>query len=198
MICIMEKITCKFQEASYRERLAWRNWRKLYNIFPEDSWTVFITPYDGSDVYDVLVQNNSYKRIIIEIKIRNEFATQCGLEDGFIYETKKHKSLSMVKDLDPDNNSIMYINFTSKGTYLWNISKLDLNPVKKEMNKATMNSTDDKQNKSVYLLKAEDAKFYPYIFDDVQYWNDEKNIDKEVKLSRLVKQYRCNMKFFGE
>lgn len=193
-----QKLNNKFEEASYKERLAFKNWRSLYNLFPEDNWTVFITPFDGSDVYDVLVQNNSFKRIIIEIKIRNEFATQCGLEDGFIYETKKHKSLSMVKDLDPDNNTIMYINFTTKGTYVWNISKLDLNPVKKEMNKATMNSTDDKQNKSVYLLKAEDAKFYPYIFDDVQYWNDEKNIDKEVKLSRMVKQYRCNMKFFGE
>lgn len=190
-----QKLSNKFEEASYKERLAFKNWRNLYNLFPEDKWTVFITPYDGSDVYDVLVQNSSYKRIIIEIKIRNEFATKCGLEEGFIYETKKHKSLSQVKDLDPDNNSIMYINFTTAGTYVWNICKLDLKSKKIEMNKATMESTTDKTNKTVYLLKSEDAKFYPYIFDDVQYWNDEKNIDKEVKLSKMVKQYRCNMKF---
>ena len=193
-----QKITNPFEEASYKERLAFKNWRQLYKLFPEEKWTVFITPYDGVDVYDVLVQNNQYKRIIIEIKIRNEFATKCGLEEGFIYESKKHKSLSQVKDLDPENNTIMYINFTTNGTYVWNISKIDLKPIKKVMNKATMNSKSDKENKTTYLLKVEDAKFYPYIYDDLQYWNDEKNIDKEVKFSRMIKQYRCDLKFAWE
>lgn len=193
----MERITDKFNEASYKERLAFNKLRSLYNLFNEDKWSVYITPYEGSDVYDVLVQNKEYKRIIIEIKIRGERATQCGLEEGFIYESKKHKSLSMVKDLDKDNNTIMYINFTTKGTYIWNIDKMDLKPIKKEMNKATM-SGKDKMNKTVYLLQAKDAKFYSYVYDDEQYWNEEKNIDKDIRLSRMIKQYSTNYKFPGE
>lgn len=191
----MEKITCKFKEASYKERLAFNNWRKLYNLFPEAEWTILITPYDGDDVYDVLVQNRQYKRIIIEIKIRGERATELGLDEGFIYETKKHKSLSQIKDLDPDNNTIMYLNFTTKGTYIWNIDKLDLKKTKMEMNKATM-ASNEKENKSVYLLDAADAKFYPYVFDDVQYWNDEKNIDKAVRMSKACRSvYGVNLLF---
>jgi len=182
----MEKITCKFKESSYKERLAFKNWRQLYNLFPESEWTVLLTPYDGVDVYDVLIQNRSYKRLIIEIKIRGEFATKMGMEEGFIYESKKHKSLTDIKNLDSENNTIMYLNFTTKGTYLWNINKLDLKSTKLRMNKATM-SGDEKVNKSVYLLDAADAKFYPYIYDDLQYWNDEANIDKAVRLSKACR-----------
>jgi len=188
----MEKITCKFKESSYKERLAFKNWRNLYNLFPESEWTVLITPYDGSDVYDVLVQNRSYKRIIIEIKVRGELATQKGIEEGFFYESKKHKSLTDLKDLDPDNNTIMYINFTTKGTYVWNINKIELKSIKREMNKATMNS-NDKVNKSVYLLDVADAKFYSYVYDDLQYWNDTVNVDKAVRLSKTCRGGYVNM-----
>ena len=44
----MEKITNGFDEASYKERLAFKKLRSLYNLFPDDEWSVFITPYDGT------------------------------------------------------------------------------------------------------------------------------------------------------
>lgn len=174
-----------YEKASYIERLAFRNFTKLYNLFTNDN--VLETHYGGNDVYDYLItrkKDNGYKRLIIEIKVRDK------IHPTYIYENKKHKSLSKVKAIDSENNTILYINMTPNGTYVWNIDKIisKYKLVDKEMNKATMTSTTDKENKKCYLLNTEDAKHYEYRWDYKQF-NEE--IEKE-KMIEKQKQDQLN------
>jgi hypothetical protein len=180
----MITFTNDFEKAAYMERIAFRNFIKLYNLFQGEGYDIDIRPYEGQDVYDVLVSKHNdgsiYKRYIIELKIRDKDFDN----EGYVYETKKHKSLTNIKNLDPDNNEILYINFTPNGTYIWFIDRIigNYQSIKKEMNKATMNSRSDKSNKTTYLLLPKDAKHYQYRWDIKQF-----NADVEAKKQKEVK-----------
>lgn len=195
----MKKIQCPFAEASYKERLAFQSIQKELNIFPEEFWTINQTPYEGNDTYDVNVQDKSYKSFIIEIKIRGEKATEEGLLNGFIYETKKHNALLKIKSMDPNYINIKYMCFTTKGTYVWNVEEIKLKKTKMLMNKATMSSTTNKEMKSVYLLDIKDAEYFEYTWKDIKYWDDEV-VNKDNKVaSKSCKSFPDpNMKFLWE
>ncbi len=175
-----------FESAAYKERIFFNNLNHLYQIFPDDKFIIDETHYTDHTRYDYLIHfKNCYKRLIVEIKIRTE-----NFED-YIYETEKHKGLMAAKNLDPDNNTIIYINSTPKGTYIWNIDKIigKYKIEKKMMNKATMASRTDKKDKSIYLLEPEDARYYEYHWDDKQFIKhiEEKKM-AEDKLRRLKRQ----------
>ena len=53
------------------------------------------------------------------------------------------------------------------------------------MNKATMESRDNKVNKRVYLLKEEWSKQYNYIYDDLSF---ERNKDSEKKKLEKIRR----------
>jgi hypothetical protein len=188
----------KFQEAAYKERLAFDNLVRLYNLFSKEKYSILKTPYDGMDEYDVLVQRHTKgsieRRFIIELKIRmlSGDALQQAETDGYIFESKKYNSLKRIRDIDAAYNVALYISFTPTGTYMWNINELEekglLKPIKKEMNKATMNSRDDKANKKVYLLKKEWAKDWSYIWSEDQFNRclAEKEIEKQSIKEQLM------------
>jgi len=80
----------------------------------------------------------------------------------------------------------MYVNFTSYGTYIWNISKLrreEKMPKTTTMraNKATMSSTTDKVNKRVYLLPVSLAKYYSFRLDKKRIKLDEEDKTEQKK-----------------
>lgn len=176
-----------FEKSAYMERLAFDNFRTLYNLFNDDN--VIKTDYTGNDVYDVLVTKHNdgliYKRYIIELKIRDK------AYENYVFETHKYRDLQKIKKIDSDNNEIIYINFTPDGTYVWSIDKIihKYNPVKMEMNKATMNSRSDKEEKSIYLLLPSDAKKYEYRWDLGQF-NDkiEQEKQKQLKIKLKLKE----------
>ena len=179
-----------FEKAAYMERIAFKNFIKLYNLFEGDNFDIDIRPYEGNDKYDVLISKHNdgsiYKRYIIELKIRDKDFDS----EGYVYETKKHKSLMDIKNLDGDNNEILYINFTPNGTYIWFIDRIIANykPIRKKMNKATMNSRSDKSNKGTYLLLPKDAKKYEYRWD-IRQFNEK---IEEEKRKELKKQSKLN------
>ena len=182
----------KFIEASKRERFALKQFTQTYNLFDEkNNWSLYITPDGGYDVYDALVQHyekESYicdKRYIIETKIRNvspSVLIDCK-SDGWILESKKLNSLLKIAELDPEKNEILYISFNNDQTLVFNLTKLLAEGLlvksKRVMNQATMRSTSDKINKSIYLLQEEWASSYKYTFDERSYLS---NLNKEAEL----------------
>ena len=154
----------KFEEASYIERVYFKNLNDNYGLYPLDKFKIEYMPYTEYTHYDLIVKDlvNCDKRSIVEIKCRTAF-----YNEGFVYEKSKHTYLTKVKEIDPKNISIIYINSTPRGTYVWNIDDIihKYSIVKKEMNIATMKSRNTKKNKSVYLLQIEDATHYPFIWD---------------------------------
>lgn len=169
-----------FEKASYIERLYFENFQKLYNFFKPERWDISKTSYMDNAPYDILLQEwATYKRLIIEIKIREERFPE------YIYETKKHNSLMKVKNLDPTNNTIIYMCSTPDGTYLWNIDNIISKYEKTSLhaNKATMDSKTNKVDKRCYLLKPEDAfKHFEYKWD-IKQFNEivmKERLDKEM------------------
>jgi hypothetical protein len=190
--------TQRFIEAAKKERYAFKEFIKETKLFNSTSWNIFISPDDGYDDYDVLIQKICgagfrkglvCKRYIIELKNRTHLSdyvtSQCGIE-GWILEKAKYDKLKKHYDMDPERNRMLYICFTNKGTMVWDLTDLeDLNVIKKEMNKATMVSRENKINKNVILLKEENAKIYPYTFNQNDYYKFEEE-DKQRKRNRII------------
>ena len=198
----------RFIEASKRERFAFQQFISTYNLFQEDNnYSVYLTPDDGYDVYDAMVQHYSSdyytdRRYIIETKVRNvsmEVLKDCK-ENGWILESKKYNSLMKVAALDEDKNDVLYISFNNDQTIVWNLTKLTkkglLVKSKKTMNKATMTSRENKINKSIFLLKEEWGKVYKYRFDEISY---KSHINKEKELKEFRKKdIKRTVCIFGE
>lgn len=189
----------KYEEASFKERLAFNTLIKLYNIFSK-GYVVNSTPYCGMDEYDFYVHkiNENFsivKRIIIEVKIRSLTGNQLedARENGFILEVKKYNSLKRMLKIDPEM-SLVYVCFTNDGTYFFDLNKLEkdgnLKLVKKEMNAYTMEKERGKVNKGVYLLKPELAiKHFPFVWDDRMFDQEMNRIKiKDEKKIEVVKK----------
>jgi hypothetical protein len=146
--------TDRFEEASFKERLFFDNLIEEFKLFSPEKWTYYKTSYLGKDTYDYFAQNKiTGKKFYIEIKIRDRNW------DGYVYETKKHKALMKLKNQDPNNTSILYVNSTPSGTYFWKIDDI-IHKYKTTlilMNKATMGGDNKKEKKSVYLLNPDDS-----------------------------------------
>lgn len=183
---LVQNFTNDFERSAYFERLAFSNFMKESNIFGVGNWEIKPTPYSGLEPYDILAirYNNDgsiIKRLIIELKIRDRDFT----DSGWVFETKKYKSMKAIQDMDPDNNRIVYINFTPTNTLLWKIDDIigRYKAVKKEMNKATMDSRDNKINKSTYLLSTDDAYIFNYVWSESQYHQllHQEALEREAK-----------------
>ena len=186
----------RFIEASKRERFFFHQFKDNFNLFNDKNYETYITPIEGYDKYDALIQKYEdgefipSKRYIMEFKVRNLSHSTLMMceEDGFILEASKLKSLIEVCKLDPDKNEIYYVNFTNHYTLIWNISLLIKEnrlgkPVNKNMNEATMVSTSNKIDKKVFLLKKKDAVLYEYSAIEESYIANESK-EKELKRRR--------------
>lgn len=178
--------TDKYEEASFKERLYFDKLIELHNIFPSDKWTYYKTSYLGYDDYDYSATNKiTGKRLIIEIKIRDKSW------GGYVYETKKHKKLMDIKKTDPNNITILYVNSTPSGTYIWNIDNIigKYKTTWVEMNKSTMNSRTEKKRKRVYLLETSDAfKSVPFKYTDKLMIEFER---REIEKNKPKSKTRC-------
>lgn len=163
------KFSNAFEEADFRERCAFRDFDKMYNLF--NDYNIHMTEIETKSVYDIslqkIIDGSIKKRIFIEIKVRNK------VFDDYILETKKYNSLKrLVKHtlmLDEDEYELWYLNFTPEGTLLWDIKNVDETLIKSQkMNKATVVSKTHKVNKNSYYLKPEMAKKWNYTWDEKQ------------------------------
>lgn len=191
--------TNPFYIASMKERLAFKNFLTLYNLFPEENHLISQTPYDGSDCYDFMIQKHSdgtiQRRIIIEVKIRQIDGSikDMANRDGWVFEKKKYDDLVKIRSLDPELNMIFYINFTQDGTLIWNINQLEKegkldNHSQKEMKKATMGGNDTR-DKDTYLLLPEWGRLFNYKFDELQWTSHIKEIEK-IELENRMRNDR--------
>ncbi len=184
----------KFDEAAFKERLFFRTLNNLYNLFPEEKYLIQELYYNDTSRYDILVSTKEapYKRFIIEIKIRKDKYPE------YVYENSKHKALKIAYNVDPENNTILYINSTPDGTYIWNIMKIidKYKLTHKQMNSQTVISTTDKEDKKTYLLKPEDAfRKYDYKWDEQQFNNLQ--IEK-FKESKKIKKALFDINIFND
>lgn len=167
----------RFTIAEEKERIAFLQMKKQLNLFKDCQ--IWLSPVGDGYVYDgtmiKLKDGSKVKSYIMEFKVRN-FHLDMEI-DGFFLEVKKLDSLKKIqkkwkKELVEDYD-ILYFNFTEHYTICWNLSSLErdgkLNKENRLMNKATMNSTTDKVDKGVYLLKLEDGKKIPFKWDEIYY-----------------------------
>lgn len=167
----------RFTIAEEKERIAFLQMKKQLNLF--NDCQIWLSPVGGGYVYDGTMikmdDGSKVKSYLMEFKVRN-FHLDMEI-DGFFLEVKKLDSLKKIqkkwkKELVEDYD-ILYFNFTEHYSVCWNLSKLErdgkLNKENRLMNKATMNSTTDKIDKGVYLLKLEDGKKIPFKWDEIYY-----------------------------
>jgi len=159
----------QFQRAAFIERAAYKNLKKLYNIFSE--YSEYITPYDGYSPYDICLHKYNdgliKKTIFIEIKVRTE------TWDTYFLETKKYTSIKRLAEdelyLKPEDYKILYLNFTPTSTLLFDTDIIKELEVKStEMNIATMSSRTKKKSKTIWELPVEKAKSFKYIWSEDQ------------------------------
>lgn len=176
----------KFIEAAKKERFCLKY---LLPLIKSDKyeWLQIVTPIDGKDYYDVLLMamdketKSIVKRFIVEVKVRQK------IYEDYIMEVKKIKDIKSIM-VDPDA-TILYISVTPEGTFLYNVNELESKNLLEvgtlHCNKSTMKSTYDKVDKDVYNLKKEWAvKKFDFTFNNIDYLNDIKDIEKLDKIEK--------------
>jgi hypothetical protein len=196
----LEVIQEKFIQASKREKYGLQQYFKRFNLFTDSRWKVYYSlEYDTTCAYDCLVQEivdgGVKKRYIIEAKNRTSlstYQTNVNKEEGWILEKSKIKRLKEIYNLDPveKRNKVLYVNFTTIGTLVWDITHLmnmEIKSTKKNMNKQTVVDTNLKIDKDVVLLKQDDAKLYPYIFTERDYLNYQQELLNQKVVNKISK-----------
>jgi lipopolysaccharide export LptBFGC system permease protein LptF len=151
LYCYKKGFENDYEWASFRERV-------FFEDFYKGKYKIYITPFYSNEPYDVMLyevrDNKIINRIYIEIKIRDKSW------DEYIFEKDKYNRLTK----RCKNGKILYLNFTPKGTYIWNTNVVkNLNTTTSLMNKATMKNRDNKIEKEVWYLSTEYAKKSNYI-----------------------------------
>ena len=161
------KFANPFEEKEYigRESL-----KDLISLFPEKFKNIemkytedYYCAYDAF-FFDYDENYSIKKRTFVEIKCREQ------VYPDYILETKKYNSIKRIAEkelyLKPEEYRIIYINFTPKGTYFWNISDMSKQKIEKgHYNKATAKSKTEKIDKTVYNMDPEKGKFINYIYN---------------------------------
>lgn len=168
----------------------------LPKIYNRDKYKIYyhLSDLAEGDVYDAFVSiynketGSHLANHIVEVKIRYENHDK----DGYMYEQSKDKSLKSVLKRNYNTADIIYINATSTGTYIWNVSKLESqNKLKwgyRACNKSTVeyyNSSikDTKEKKVAYLQIADAIKHYPtvtYQYLEIKKEAERKQIEEIV------------------
>ena len=120
--------------------------------------------FKGFNKDNLIVENKNYSsfdaynnRYTCEIKKRNFESYHKFAKEGLILE--KYKYDKLIQKSKQYNTEALYINlFKDKKIFIWNLSKLtnegyDFKWHNMKMNKATFNSTENKIDKKVALLK---------------------------------------------
>lgn len=123
------------------------------------------TPEDSYAIYDCLAEqfsiaeNRVTKKMFFEVKVRDTYYST------LLLEKKKFENL---KELirNPARDKIYYINFTPKGTFVFDLLKIEdkLLFIQEEHNKETMNKDLGKVLKEIAYIDITDGKFFEYVF----------------------------------
>jgi hypothetical protein len=151
---------------------------KEYSIYP------FLTDPNDTDKYDAFISvftKGTYNLVanhLIEIKCRNKHYDELMLEkDKYDYLIKKSSECGA---------DAFYINTTPKGTYIFNLSKMDSEIFKfktEEHNVTSVNKANGKRLKKVCHLPVDKAmKVLNVTFDDVieSYQRDHLKLNREI------------------
>lgn len=183
---IQREFVNDIEKSAYFERLAFNAFIDKFGLWKADNYDIYITDISSTSPYDVIItkkddNGKDIGRLIIEIKIRDKEYS------SWVYEGKKHNSLTKIKNIDPDYNKIIYINFTPTGTIVWDIDKIiDKYKLERmEMNRVTSHSRSDKVDKRIYLLKEEDGKKWNYIWDEKAEWKDKIKEEDKKKMEEF-------------
>ena len=177
----------KYKASGKKERYALQNLFDYMNSVQEEYKYIFKpTPDDEKIGYEGIVtikyklSGNIAGYYIVEAKVRTENY------DTLIFEKRKQNTLNKIKreydkyfktNYSEHTIGILYINFLPEYTYMFDILTLQKNKllpklINKSMNKITVASTEDKEDKLVYLLDKELAIKYKYTFNEKTYAND--------------------------
>lgn len=183
----MIKFNNVYEEAAYKIRIYFKNLCDKHGLYSDLDWYKFETSYMNTyEKYDYLMTSkkgirDGFTRHIISINFRS------GDFEEYILEGQKLQNLLEAKDVDNDNNVIIYINSTPTGTYIWNINDMmsKYNIENKVMNKKSLESTKRKKSKRVMFLKKEDATFIDYKWEEkylLDHWRELQKIEDSKKV----------------
>lgn len=130
-------------------------------------YTFYYTPDNTYSVYDCLAkqfniaENKVTKKMFFEVKVRDTYYST------LLLEKKKFESLkSLIRDSAVDK--IYYINFTPKGTVVFDLLKIEAENkllfIQQEHNIQTMNKDLGKVLKEIAYIDITDGKFFEYVF----------------------------------
>lgn len=175
----------KYKKTGEKERYALNHLFDYMNASQEDYTYIFTASsdsekicYDGTLLIKYKMTGNFVGHYLIEAKIRTNNYQELILEKKKFNNLKKEKTQQDKRNIPQHHLGIMYVNFCLDGTYLFDLLTLEQNKllpktIKKSMNAITIASTDDKEEKLVYLLDRDELAIKKkYIFDENNYAND--------------------------
>lgn len=170
-----------------------------YNFAPSDSGVNI--GFDGILTIKYKNSGTIAGYYIIEAKVRTQHYDQLIFEKAKMNTLKKYKrqyDKYFKTNFSDKTIGILYVNFTPQASYIFDICTIEENNLlpkltKKEMNKVTVASREDKINKQIYLLNLDLGIKYKYIFNEEEYTNSlfeeaqsKLNIVNEIKKTTYV------------
>ncbi len=163
----------------------------LNNLKEEYTIQYYTTPIDSMDIYDfyimILKDGSTKKRIIGEVKVRDAHYPD------LLLEKKKYNSLK--KKAEETGATIMYINTTPEGTFIFNLSKIinsDIKWIKEDHWKSTTDKSLGKISKSIIYIPIEKAKKTTLTTSEVNIkWKQQKANLSFIKEDRKNQSRLC-------
>lgn len=199
---IEQTLFSKLQYASKKERYALTNLFDYMNSTQDDYTYQFIPSsdneavcYDGTLLIKYKMTENFVGHFLIETKIRTENYEQLILEKKKFNNLKREKTKIDKRNIPQHHLGILYINFLPKKTIIFDLLVLEQNnllpkTIRKSMNAITVNSSDIKEEKLVYLLDVNELGVKSkYVYTDDNYADDLLEESKEnIKIVNEIKQ----------
>jgi hypothetical protein len=168
----------------------------LPELFADYEYSKYYTDPESLDVYDCYlmtydkITKSLKRRYIIEVKVREQNWNEWMLE--------KKKLTALNKKAGESGATILYINVTPSGSYVWNLSRIqkDIHWESKDCNISTVEMEKGKKTKQVTMLPTTLAKHFSLTDSqvDLTYLRDEK---LKLLLNQVVEDKRsfCLMTF---
>lgn len=169
------------------ERIAFLEvYEELFKL-PNDNYEkhLHITYKEDSDSFDMFIhiydnEGNKVMSNIIEVKVRNDHY------QGLILEEYKYKSLLKLKKIEEQAFSkvkIWYLNFTPKGTYLFNLDETTLEWYHRMLQKSQVYERGEKLKKVADCDISQAIKRLDFIFDKDK--ADNKKLKEQFKKQNI-------------
>ena len=178
-----------FIKRSEIERVALKSIIQI--AFDGKEYEYYLTPVDGYDIYDGYcmffdpLTKSIIHRVLFEVKVRDRHYPNLLLEE------KKWKDLK--KKADESGASVVYVNVTPNGSYLFNLTKLigaDIEWVEEDHWVSTTDKSRGKITKWVTYLPVEKAKSYYYTTSRAELEWGKNNKTKEMDVEMISHRKR--------